>query len=116
MISILLALVAFLLAGLIFPIALVYSFFKNILYYKGKNFFLKIGLSIDIIGNTLCEQLFNDFLIVKDGYRFGDSRETISSVLGKNKKKNTLSKLGQLLASTLDTIDSNHCINSIKDI
>lgn len=75
---------------------------------------MKIGLSNDILGNTICEQLFNDLLITKVGYRFGDSRETISSVLGKNQQKETLTRLGFILAYILDSIETEHCKKSIK--
>jgi 8-oxo-dGTP diphosphatase len=40
--------------------------------------------------------------------------ETISSVLGKNKKANTLSKIGKGLDWILDILDKNHSIKSIE--
>ena len=41
--------------------------------------------------------------------------ETISSVLGKNQRDNTLSFAGKVLVFILDTIDKNHCKKSIKE-
>ncbi len=74
----------------------------------------KIALGIDQLGNVVCARLFNFFLITKEGYQFGNEDETISSVLGKNKKQNTLRFLGKLLDLILDQIDRNHSIKSIE--
>ena len=49
------------------------------------------------------------------GYKFGNPKETISSVLGKNQRDKTLSLAGELLRWILDLIDDNHCIKSIND-
>ena len=75
-----------------------------------------IAHTIDILGNIVCGDLFNITLIKHGGYRFGVKTETISSVLGKNKLTNTLTRTGLLLASLLDSIDKNHCIKSIQNI
>jgi hypothetical protein len=75
-----------------------------------------IAHTIDILGNIICGDLFNVTLIKHGGYRFGVRTETISSVLGKNKRSNKLTKTGNLIANILDAIDSNHCINSIQQI
>lgn len=48
-------------------------------------------------------------------YQFGDFRETISSVLGKNQRDGTLSKKGEILVSILDFIDKDHCKKSINN-
>ena len=60
-------------------------------------------------------KLFNDILITRDGYLFGDDRETISSVLGKNQITHTLTVFGKLLCKVLDSIDKNHCRKSIEN-
>jgi hypothetical protein len=44
---------------------------------------------------------------------FGNKKETISSVIGKNKLTNTLSPLGKALNAFLNYIDKNHSLNSI---
>lgn len=82
-------------------------------YPKITNLFFAIAYSIDVLGNVFCSQLFNITLIKHGGYQFGERRETVSSVLGKNKIMGRLSKAGKLLAKVLDTIDPNHCIKSI---
>ena len=47
---------------------------------------------------------------------FGDERETISSVLGKNERDGTLTNAGRMLCWILNVLDKNHCKNSIKEL
>ncbi len=75
----------------------------------------KIALGIDQLGNVVCKHLFNITLIKKDGYKFGNEDETISSAIGKNKKINTLTFTGRLLDWFLDIIDKNHSIKAIEE-
>lgn len=80
---------------------------------KGKSYLL-LGLEdFDRRANAACKGIFNRVLIEKDGYQFGDSRETISSVLGKNKVDGTLTNVGKCLSQFLDFIENDHCIKSI---
>ena len=65
--------------------------------------------------NRELRTLWNTTLRKSNGYEFGHRDETISSVLGKNKRAGTLSKAGICLAYILDKLDNNHCINSIDD-
>lgn len=68
---------------------------------------------IDQLGNSVCRDLFNDILIMKWWHRFGDVRETISSVLWKNERIWTLTKTGEWLVKVLDKIEKDHCKKSI---
>ena len=77
--------------------------------------FLQGGIAIDVFGNVFFKHLFNWALRHNVGYKFGSQGETISSVLGKNQRDNTLTKTGKGLALLLDTIDPNHCFKSIKN-
>lgn len=74
-----------------------------------------LALWLDQIGNAVCRDMFNRLLIEQDGYKFGKVQETISSVLGKNERDWTLSLGGLLLVIVLDSIDKDHCKNSIQD-
>jgi hypothetical protein len=85
------------------------------MYGKG-SLLLRIAIAIDQMGNTILEDLFNDLLITKEGYRFGDVRETVSSAMGKNKQKGTLTRLGRGLDAILEFFDENHSIKSIKKL
>jgi hypothetical protein len=74
----------------------------------------QLALSKDQYGNALGKYIFNRFLITKDSnHKFGNIDETISSVIGKNKKENTLTRTGICLDRLLDFFDSNHSIKSI---
>lgn len=72
--------------------------------------FLSIAHSIDQTGNVMCSNLFNDLLLdnKKQYIKFGNADETISSVLGKNKKQGSLNALGGVLVNMLNFLDKNH--------
>lgn len=119
----LLAIVALMLAFVLFPFGLLVTFVINLYKRKWKFSFrrldtqlLSIATSIDTSGNVVCKDLFNVCLKKKNGYPFGNRKETISSVLGKNKRDGTLSNTGKIIAFILDTIDKNHCIKSIDSL
>ena len=83
---------------------------------KGKaiGYFMSTAVNLDRFGNYEFRTLFNSILIRADSqFRFGDFEETISSVLGKNKRAGTLSKSGRMLAGLLDAIEKGHCEKSI---
>ena len=98
------------------PIGFIYGIFYN-LFTRGLSgmgeYFLKIALSIDQLGNVIMQHILNQFWIKKDGYPFGNRDETISSALGKNKALGTLTAFGKFIDQILDWIDPNHSLNSI---
>lgn len=95
---------------LYFPLSII-----NWLFVKNKpGYFKSSAVNIDKFGNREFRALFNKVLILKDGYKFGNINETISSVLGKNKLMYTLSNTGKVLVWILNSIDKNHCIKSIE--
>jgi len=104
-------LVAILISVILFPIGFIITMF----YPNRKKHLYNIALGIDQLGNVVCGQLFNLTLIKKTGYRFGNEDETISSVIGKNKRTNTLTATGRLLDTLLDAIDKNHSIDAIEE-
>jgi len=81
-----------------------------------KQWYLNLAISKDQYGNVLGMYFFNDLLITKvSKHRFGHPDETISSVLGKNKREKTLTKIGQILSNVLDFLDHNHVTKSIEN-
>ena len=92
-----------------------YVFGTVVSLYKKKwnDWHSDLSESLDQYGNTLCKYLFNALLIKKDGYSFGNIDETISSCIGKNYEKNTLTTLGKFLDCVLDGLDKNHSVKSI---
>jgi 8-oxo-dGTP diphosphatase len=121
--GILLTIIAVLLTVLLFPIGILLTLFINLYKrrwrYAYKNLneqFISIATSIDASGNVIFEDLFNLLLIKGSGYKFGNRKETISSVLGKNQRDKTLTLIGTALANILDMLDKNHCLNSIDNL
>ena len=78
------------------------------------DYFYQTAVDIDKFANRNFRTLWNETL-QKNGYQFGDERETVSSALGKNKRDNTLTKTGMIVCNILDRLDENHCIKSIRD-
>lgn len=74
------------------------------------NLFYSMAYSVDQLGNVTCKHLFNLTLIKKSkkSHKFGDPDETISAVLGYNKKRDTLTRTGRLLSDILHFIDPDH--------
>ena len=77
-------------------------------------FFYETAVDIDRFGNRNFRTLWN-LTLQRNGYKFGNINETISSALGKNKINNTLTTAGKILCNILDFLDKNHCIKSIKE-
>jgi len=101
------------------PLTAINLFIIMIKCFSFKNFnryFYETSLDLDRFGNRNFRTLFNKYLIKKDGYQFGDQRETISSVLGKNQLNGSLLYSGKFLVFILDTLDENHCIKLINHI
>ena len=120
--GILLMTIARLLSVILFPIGFLYATIKLWLKVDFKTWWTRINMycmqaaiSIDQNGNTIMQEFFNDILIKKDGYLFGNPDETISSCLGKNKEKNTLTFLGKCISWLLDKIQPSHVEISIND-
>ncbi len=91
---------------------LFYSLFTKLLSGIGE-YFLEMAISIDQLGNVIMQHFLNLIWIKKKGYPFGNRDETISSVIGKNLKKNTLTSFGKVISRILDSLDPNHSLNSI---
>jgi hypothetical protein len=100
----------FLIAYVLFlPLTLI-----NYLVVKNKSgYFKSSAINLDKFGNREFRTLLNKTLKTEIGYSFGNMNETISGVLGKNERDNTLSKTGKILVWILDKIDKNHAFKSI---
>ena len=120
--GLLLFIIAVILTIITVPFGILYGFLKclfkfdfNALFRKTNKYFRLLAISIDQMGNVAMQDLFDDILIKKNGYKFGDVDETISSVLGKNERMKTLTRLGLFLVKLLHFIDPNHALNSIEE-
>lgn len=110
--------IAFTLLTITAPIGFLYAFFRQLIFGKLKSlqfYFIEVALALDNAGNVMMQHLLNDLLLIKNEntYLFGNKKETISSVIGKNSLTNTLSTLGKALNAFLNFIDKNHSLNSI---
>ena len=109
--GIILLIIALIIAIILIPISFVFA-----LFFSGRSAFLmRVAISIDQLGNVVGSRLFNIALIKKGGPQFGSEDETISSVLGRNKKIGMLKPLGRWLDSILDKIEKDHTIKSIEN-
>ena len=106
---------AVLMSIILYPLGWVYSLitFRLSLKQLGRYWFV-MAVSVDQLGNVVMGTLFNDILIRKYGHKFGDEDQTVSMVLGVNKKMGTLTKLGKLIADILNFIDKDHVEKAIE--
>ena len=82
---------------------------------KLSQYFIDVALVLDQSGNVIMQHVLNALLLkdASEGYRFGNKKETISSVIGKNSLTHTLSPLGKALNAFLNRLDKDHSLNSI---
>ena len=117
MIGLILFIVSTFLAGVIYPIAFLYSIGLTLLksgYKTLDDYLFNCAYATDQHANVFLAKLFNDIMIKKGGHKFGNPDETISSVLGKNKLMGKLSLFGKCLDYILHLLDNNHSIKSIE--
>ena len=88
---------------------------KKFTWKRLNRYFRNEALAIDRFGNSQYKSLFNAWFIKEKGYKHGNINETISSVLGKNQRDETLTKFGMLITKILDRMDENHCKESINE-
>lgn len=107
----LLSVLAYLMLTVLSPIGIVLSLLK-----RPKDYFWRIAISLDQLGNVICGEPMNS-LFLKDWSesKFGNPDETISSVLGKNQLAETLTDKGKFLVHLLHELDNNHSIKSIEE-
>lgn len=89
--------------------------FINFLFVRNKGYFKDSAINIDRFANREFRTSLNRCLRKNESpYKHGDIRETISSVLGKNKRFGYLTRLGKIICIILDALDKNHCEKSIR--
>ena len=98
---------------IIYPFGYIWSLILSFQIKKEGRYNEDMALSVDALGNVFLAPVLNKYAILNYGYKFGYRVETISSVLGKNLERNTLTKFGKWISNVLDTIDKKHCIKSI---
>ena len=109
--GILLYIIATILWIVITPINWVIVSFKHGLSNK---YFFETAIDLDKFGNRNFRTFLNATMRLRNGYKFGNINETISSALGKNQRDKTLSWFGIIICFILDWLDEDHCKNSIN--
>jgi len=110
-------LISFILIVAFAPVGIAFTVLKSgILFNKRyiNEYWTKLAVSLDQFGGVVMSGLFNLILISSDLNRFGNPDETISSVIGKNKKAGTLTGLGKGLDYLLEIFEKDHSIKSIE--
>lgn len=118
-----LALLAIFLLSVCSPCGILFAILSAVRYHRTRKkiatylskLCLEIALCIDRLGNAACGDLFNAIMITHGGYHFGVGKETISSALGRNQIRGTLTWAGNALANLLDWLDEEHCFKSIDE-
>lgn len=100
---------------ILFPLGWLYSLFTfKLSIRKLSGYFKAIAISIDQLGNVVMANLMNDTLIKDNGHKFGDPDETISMVLGLNKREKSLTNMGIRIADILNKIEKDHVEKAIE--
>ena len=118
MVELLFLIVAIVLLYLLLPIVALFMILKYLLTGDKRTlsvWFWRTAREIDIFANVNGAEFFNALFIMEGGYKFGNPKETISSVIGKNQRDKTLSLAGKVLRWMLDQISHDHCLKSIND-
>ena len=111
--ELLLFIVASILKWILSPLLWLFGVITSIIKKEHKKYFKDLAIAKDQYGNTVGKYAFNLLLITKEGYSFGNIDETISSCIGKNKIKGTLSRFGRVLDYILNSLDKDHSIRAI---
>ena len=106
---------AHLLAMVLIPVGFLFGIIASIGKVELNSYLLECAITIDKSGNVSCKYLLNLIMIQSHAYQFGNSKETISSVLGKNYKTNSLTYFGSLVNILLDKIQKDHTLISIDN-
>ena len=97
MIELVILIVAIILLYLLLPIVATFMVLKFLLTGNKRMisiWFYRTAREIDIFANVNGADFFSAIFIIDGGYKFGNPKETISSVLGKNQRDKTLSIAG----------------------
>ena len=116
--------ILFIIAQLTTPIfnniGMIYACFRIKSIREANNYYRKLAISKDQHSNVCTKYLFNDIMIIRkkdpsQPYRFGNEDETISSVFGKNQRRETLTIFGKFWNTFLNRIEKNHSELAIEE-
>lgn len=100
-------------------IGMIYACFRFTSLADANRYYKQMALSKDQHSNVVNQYFFNDIMIkntfLSEDYNFGNEDETISSVFGKNQRRNTLTWFGMVWNKFLNGIEKDHSILSIEE-
>lgn len=116
MIGLILLIISTIIKMALSPFLYIYGILFSLIKGQFNQYNRNLAIGKDQYGNALGKYLFNQILITSWSQNyFGNIDETISSVIGKNKRDGTLTKTGKVLDKILNAIDPNHSIRSIDE-
>ena len=74
-----------------------------------------LSLSIDQTLNVCLQFVLNDLMRFSQGDNFGNTDESISGVIGKNQRKETLTRFGKGVNWFLNKLEKDHSIKAIEE-
>ena len=110
--TLVLIIVCFIAKVILFPFLTIWSVYRSLEKGEFLIWLKSLEIAFDRFGNCLGKYPFNDLL----GVGFGNSKETVSSRLGKNEVDLTAKKMGGWWIKKLNNIEKNHCIKAIDKI
>lgn len=120
--GLLLAILSVILTYAFAPFLVVYNIIRAFVTkgFKGgyrylDEYFRRVAVSVDVMGNTTGDQAWNDFWVKEDSYYPFGRLETISKVMGINDAINNLTKFGRIMGSALNFIDRDHLKKSVNE-
>lgn len=100
--------------GLLFPLLWINKRIVRNTYGSTVGYDFSIAYQLDVFANHILAPLWNYYLLAPtSSHHFGHERESLSSVLGKNQRDNTLTVFGDKLRRIIDSVDrsvKNHCL------
>ena len=88
----------------------------NFLLVRNPGYLKDTGITLSKVANRDLRTILNKVLKHKNGgHEFGSCDETVSSCLGKNQIKGTLSRTGRVFVSVLNKCETHHCLRSVHD-
>lgn len=110
--NLILFLIAYILAFVLFPLGFVYAL---VTFRASKSKYLfNLAFAIDKLGNATLGVIMNDILKKKGGLSFGNYDQTISYALGRNLQLGTLTFFGKFVQRTLDWFEEDHCVKAVE--
>ena len=110
MIEYLLFLIARTCGILLLPFGVVYSVIRRIFSGGIGQYFIDIAYAFDVLINTFFGDFFNDIFKKRNykAYRYGNPKDSISKVLGKNMQRGQLTKFEWKVCRFLNWLDKDH--------